>query len=173
MENKIVITGAPGTGKTTIINQLKSLGYSCSNEISREIIAEQIATGGDILPWKDLTVFSNSVFSLRKAQYINASTESLHFFDRSMIDVIAYLKADNLKVSNQFFEDCKKFRYNNTVFYTPIWEKIYHKDLQRQESLSSAKKIEKFILTTYKSFGYSLVEIPKQSTKQRVDFILS
>ena len=39
-----MITGAPGTGKTTIINQLKSLGYSCSNEISREIIAEQIAT---------------------------------------------------------------------------------------------------------------------------------
>jgi len=173
MENKIVITGAPGTGKTTIINQLKSLGYSCSEEISREIIAEQIAAGGDILPWKDLTVFSNSVFSLRKAQYINASTDSLHFFDRSMIDVIAYLKADQLKVSKQFFEDCKKFRYNNTVFYTPIWEEIYHKDLQRQESLSSAKKIEKFILKTYTSFGYSLVEIPKQSTKQRVNFILS
>ena len=79
MENKIVITGAPGTGKTTIINQLKSLGYSCSDEISREIIAEQIAAGGDILPWKDLTVFSKSVFSLRKAQYINTSTDSLHF----------------------------------------------------------------------------------------------
>lgn len=95
------------------------------------------------------------------------------FFDRSMIDVIAYLKADELKVSKQFFEDCKKFRYNNTVFYTPIWEEIYHKDLQRKESLSSAKKIEKFILATYTSFGYSLVEIPKQSTVKRVDFILS
>ena len=173
MENKIVITGAPGTGKTAIINQLKSLGYSCSEEISREIIAEQIAAGGDVLPWKDLTAFSNSVFSLRKAQYINTSTDNLHFFDRSMIDVIAYLEVDKLKVSKQFLEDCKKFRYNNTVFYAPIWEEIYHKDLQRKESLSSAKKIEKSLLATYTSFGYSLVEIPKQSTKQRVDFILS
>ena len=40
MEKKIVITGAPGTGKTSIIAQLKKLRHSCSEEISREIITE-------------------------------------------------------------------------------------------------------------------------------------
>ena len=74
MEKKIVITGAPGTGKTSIIAQLKKLGHSCSEEISREIIAEQIASGGKMLPWLDLEAFSQMVFSLRKTQYINTLT---------------------------------------------------------------------------------------------------
>ena len=173
MNNKFVITGGPGTGKTTIIKKFKSLGYSCSKEISREIIAEQIIVDGEILPWKDLTKFSNSVFSLRKAQYINAPIDRLHFFDRSIIDVIAYMKVDDLRISEEFSEYCKKYRYNTTVFFTPIWEEIYHKDMHRKENLYSAKKIEKYILETYASFGYNLIEIPKQPTKERIDFILS
>ena len=40
---KFVITGAPGTGKTSILNHLKTKGYNCIDEISREIISEQIA----------------------------------------------------------------------------------------------------------------------------------
>ncbi len=50
MENKIVITGAPGTGKTSIIAQLRRLGYSCSKEISRDIITEQISSSGEAVP---------------------------------------------------------------------------------------------------------------------------
>ena len=35
------VYGAPGTGKTSIINELKKRGYECSEEISRNIIIEQ------------------------------------------------------------------------------------------------------------------------------------
>ena len=173
MEKKIVITGAPGTGKTSIINQLKKLGYSCSMEISREIITEQIASVGEVLPWKNLEAFSLSVFSLRKAQYINASTDSLHFFDRGLLDVIAYMKLDGLVVSDNYKEDCEKYKYNTTVFYTPIWQEIYKNDTQRKEDMESAIAIEKVLITTYKSFGYTLIEIPKLTTEERVNFILS
>ena len=34
---KIVITGAPSSGKTTLVNQLKHLGYYCFPEISRHV----------------------------------------------------------------------------------------------------------------------------------------
>ena len=36
--SKIVISGGPGGGKTTIINALKELGYFCYDEISRDLI---------------------------------------------------------------------------------------------------------------------------------------
>ena len=43
MNQRYIITGAPGTGKTAIINALmQERGYSCAEENSREIIAEQI-----------------------------------------------------------------------------------------------------------------------------------
>jgi predicted ATPase len=173
MKNKIVITGAPGTGKTSIIAQLKKLGYSCSKEISREIITEQIASGGKVLPWLNLEEFSQRVFSLRKSQYINAPTDSLHFFDRGLLDVIAYMKVDALSINKHYEDECEKYKYNTTVFYTPIWKEIYKNDSQRKEDLNSAITIEKSLLETYNTFGYTLIEIPKLTTRERVDFILS
>lgn len=170
---KYIITGAPGTGKTAIINALKKDGYSCAEEISRSIITQQIASGGDALPWKNLTAFSQQVIALRKAQHTNAPQNKIQFFDRGIIDVIAYLKHDDLAVNDSTLEMVKKFPYNKTVFYTPIWEEIYTNDSERKEDILTAKKIEQSLLTTYQSFGYTLVEIPKLSVNKRVNFILS
>jgi predicted ATPase len=45
----IVIIGGPGTGKSTIINQLTSLGHCCYPEISRQVTAEAKKLGIDQL----------------------------------------------------------------------------------------------------------------------------
>ena len=37
MQKKIVLIGGPGTGKTSVLKQLKSTGFHCMEEISREI----------------------------------------------------------------------------------------------------------------------------------------
>ena len=173
MNNKYIITGAPGTGKTAIINALKKEGHSCAEEISRTIITEQIASGGDALPWKNLATFSQQVIALRKAQHTNAPQGKTHFFDRGIIDVIAYLRHDNLAVNDEILEMVKKFPYNTIVFYTPIWEEIYVTDTERKEDILTAKNIEKVLLTTYQSFGYTLVEVPKLTVNERTAFILS
>ena len=62
MNNKYIITGAPGTGKTSIINDLISRDFSCVKENSREVISEQLLTGGDILPWKNQIAFDPIVY---------------------------------------------------------------------------------------------------------------
>ena len=46
---KIVITGGPGTGKTSIINKLESLGHHVFHESSREIIRKYKKLGHDQL----------------------------------------------------------------------------------------------------------------------------
>lgn len=173
MNNKYIITGAPGTGKTAIINALKKKGYSCAEEISRAIITQEIASGGDALPWKNLAAFSLQVIALRKAQHTNALKGKTHFFDRGIIDVIAYLKHDNLVVNNDIIKMAKQFSYNKTVFYTPIWSEIYINDNERKEDLITAKNIENFLLDTYQSFDYTLVEVPKLPVDERTAFILS
>ena len=173
MNQKYIITGAPGTGKTAIINALKKEGHSCAEEISRTIITEEIARGGDALPWKNLAAFSQQVIALRKAQYTNAPQDRTHFFDRGIIDVIAYLKHDKLADNNNFMQIAKQFPYNKTVFYTPIWAEIYTNDSERKEDINTAKNIEKILLTTYQSFGYTLVTVPKLTVNERTAFILS
>lgn len=40
MPKKIALIGGPATGKTTLIDALKAKGFSCMDEISRQIIIE-------------------------------------------------------------------------------------------------------------------------------------
>jgi len=173
MNQRYVITGAPGTGKTAIINALKERGYSCVDENSREIIAEQIINGGKILPWKNQIAFENLISSKRAKQYASIHKDEIYFFDRSTIDCIAYLKANNLEASTEILEVIKNCEFNSNVFYTPIWEEIYTNDSERKENIESAIAIEKSLLETYNFFGYTLIAIPKSTTGERVDFILS
>jgi predicted ATPase len=173
MNQRYVITGAPGTGKTAIINTIKERGYSCVDENSREIIAEQIINGGEILPWKNQIAFENLISSKRAKQYASIPKNEIYFFDRSAIDCIAYLKANNLETSTEILEAIKNYEFNSNVFYTPIWEEIYTNDSERKESIESAIAIEKSLLETYNFFEYTLIEIPKLTTGERVSFILS
>ena len=173
MNQKYIITGAPGTGKTAIINALMQKGYSCKKEISREIIAEQLSIGGDILPWKNQISFENHIANLRKEQYLNSSENKNYFFDRSSIDCIAYLKANKLGVTTEITQIIKQCIFNKQVFITPFWEEIYINDGERMEDIKTAINIESSLIETYRSLGYTLVKVPKLSVSKRVNFILS
>jgi len=173
MNHKHIITGAPGTGKTAIINALKQKGYSCAEEISREIIAEQIMIGGDVLPWKNQIAFENHIANLRKEQYLNSTENKNYFFDRTSIDCVAYLMVNSLGTTNEITEIIKQCVFNRQVFITPFWEEIYINDDERVEDIQEAINIENSLIETYKSLGYTLVKVPKLSVNERVNFILS
>lgn len=166
MIQRFVITGGPATGKSSIIAQLEKLRYSCFEEVSRSIIqAQKIKTSA-----KDFD-FESAVFQERKTQYLSA--KKLHFYDRSMLDGVAYMKLQNIPIPKQILTDLKTHRYESKVFITPTWEDIYHQDTERLESFEEATAIDKSLRKTYQSFGYELVEIPFSTVEERVKFILS
>lgn len=173
MNKKFIITGAPGTGKTSIINALTKKGYNCAKEISREIIVEQIKSGGTILPWKNQIKFENKIIKRRYEQYINFKQNAICFFDRSVVDCIAYMNINNIHISTKNMKIIKECKYNKLVFYTPIWKKIYLNDNERRESIEEAEEIESSILKTYQSLDYQTLMIPKSSVEERVNFIIS
>ena len=173
MNQKYILTGAPGTGKTSIILELKRRGYSCIEENSREIISDQIQKKGEILPWKNQIAFENKIAQIRMQKYINSPKNEICFFDRSIIDSIAYLKFNNLDVTSQIIDNVKNSHFNKTVFLTPIWEEIYINDNERKENIKQAIQIGAAIIKAYHSRGYKLLEIPKISVKERSDFIIA
>ena len=173
MNKKYIVTGAPGTGKTSIINELKKRGFHCIGENSREIINDQIISGGDILPWKNQVAFESKIINLRTQQYLSSPNDCICFFDRSVIDVIAYLKINNLEVTSEINKNIKKCYYNSRVFYAPFWKNIYKKDNERKEEIEQAINIDKAIMNVYQSKGYEMIEIPKISIEERANFIIS
>ena len=66
---RIVLTGAPCTGKTAVINQLESMGHAVMPEISRDYITKDGLSLGGEDPAKNLIPFSAQIWQRRSEQY--------------------------------------------------------------------------------------------------------
>lgn len=53
-----IITGGPGSGKSTLIDALAAQGFHHMPEAGRAIIRDQVAIGGTALPWADRIAFA-------------------------------------------------------------------------------------------------------------------
>ena len=94
---RIVISGGPSSGKTTLVNNLKTLGHNCFDEVSREIIESQ-NINSSIKKFD----FEETVFNKRIEQYRLAKSE-IQFYDRSFIDGLAYMKMNRIEIPRHWF----------------------------------------------------------------------
>lgn len=170
---KIVITGGPGTGKSSLINSLKSLGYSCFEEISRQVTLEARAAGIEQLFLSDPLLFSEKLLEGRTAQFQKAEqlqTEVI-FLDRGLPDVLAYMDYVGDQYPDHFKEVCHKYQYDK-VFVLAPWQEIFIQDSERYESFEEAIDIHHCLLDTYTNFGYDLIDVPFETVHNRAQFIL-
>jgi predicted ATPase len=174
VHRKFIITGGPGTGKTTLVNELGSRGYVCYDEIARRIITEQLEVGSDAVPWLNLESFSSLVLESMLSQYSTAAAplSPVAFCDRGVPDIIAYLTASSLSIHQKYYEAIEKGHYERRVFVTPPWKEIYESDRIRTESYETSLLIYAFLLSTYRKLGFELVEIPRISVHERADFVI-
>ena len=170
---KIVITGGPGTGKTSVIGALEQKGNYCFHEISREVILEAQKRGIEQLFLKDPLLFSQKLLDGRIKQHIQAQkwNSSRVFLDRGVPDVIAYLDYFRTDYPSEFEQACEKYRYDK-IFVLPPWQEIYTGDNERYESYEQAVSIHDQLSRTYERLGYSPIEVPEGSVAERTSFIL-
>jgi predicted ATPase len=173
IHKRYVITGGPGSGKSTLVNELEKLGYACSAEISREMIRAEVAKGSDCLPWLDISCFSDKVIAEMTRAWERSSGNTLTFFDRGIPDVIAYLKIAGLTVPSGYLSALAAHPYEPQVFILPPWEDIYVNDSERWQSFEEASAIFHAIRETYTQFGFQLIEVPKAAEAARIAFVLN
>lgn len=171
---KIVITGGPGTGKTSIISELKRKSYVCFEEISRQTILKAREDGDEQLFLTQPLLFSERLLAGRIAQYNAASKYEtpILFFDRGIPDIVAYMDYAAEDYPPSFEEACKQYRYDR-VFVLAPWQEIFVSDNERYENFQQAEKIHQHLLNTYKKFGYDLLDVPFDSVENRTQFILN
>ena len=58
---KYIITGAPGTGKTTLINLLKPI-IPCMEEVARKVIISEQENNKNGVPWENINRFIELVY---------------------------------------------------------------------------------------------------------------
>lgn len=168
-----VITGGPGSGKTTLIAALRGAGFRTSDEVGRRIIQQQAAISGRALPWVDPVLFAETMLSWEMESYRALSTASGPvFFDRGIPDVIGYLHLMGLPIPDHMRKAAESFRYDRRVFIAPPWPEIFAQDSERKQSLDEAERTYCAMVRTYMECGYDLIELPRAPVETRLGFIL-
>jgi len=170
---KIVITGGPGTGKSSIINELIKREYICFEEISRQVTLDARKDGIEQLFLTKPLLFSELLLKARTKQFVDAEAlhENLVFLDRGLPDVVAYMDYVKSEYPNHFVNVCKTHVYDK-VFVLAPWQEIFVSDSERYENFDQAVEIHHALLDTYKRFGYELIDVPFDTIEKRADFII-
>jgi len=168
-----VVTGGPGSGKSTLIEALAQAGFGRSVEAGRGIIQDQVAIGGRALPWIDPALFADMmlVWEIRSYRIAQEQTGAI-FFDRGVPDVAGYLRLMQLPVPKYVEQAVESFRYHSRVFIAPPWEEIFQQDRERKQDFAEAVRTFESLATTYTGYGYELVDLPRASVEERARFVL-
>lgn len=171
---QIVITGGPGTGKSSIINELSKRGYTCKEEVSRQVTLEARKNGIEQLFLTEPLRFSELLLDARLKQFHDSRNTEVPFMflDRGMPDVLAYMDYAKANCPAHFTKTCDAHRYH-TVFILSPWESIFITDSERYEDFDQAVQIHEQLVKTYERFDYQLIDVPFDSIEKRAEFILN
>jgi predicted ATPase len=168
-----ILTGGPGSGKSSLIEALHRHGYARSIEAGRGIIQDQVAIRGRALPWSDPLLFSELMLSSDMRSYhIAEKCSGPVFFDRGIPDVLGYLRLLNIPPLEHMRKAAQTLRYNRTVFIAPPWREIFGPDRERKQDFDEAVRTYESMVATYTELDYQLAELPRSPLEERVHFIL-
>lgn len=171
-DHMFVVTGGPGSGKTSLIEALTRRGLRCMPEAGRAIIQDQVRIGGTALPWADRSAFAELMLGWELRSYHEASSiAGTVMMDRGIPDVMGYLMLCGLPVPSHVEAAAKLHRYNQGVFVAPYWEEIFTRDTERKQDREEAEATARVMVQTYSQLGYNIVELPRVGIEARANFV--
>ena len=169
-----VVTGGPGSGKTTLIEALARRGYAHTVEAGRAIIQDQTAIDGPALPARDPLAFAELMLSWEMRSYRMAEAiDGPVFFDRGVADLVGYLALIGQPLPGHIARAAERFRYNRRVFVAPPWPAIFTQDAERKQTPEEAVRTCGALVGAYRRCGYDLIELPLVAVEERVAFVLA
>ena len=71
-----------------------------------------------------------------------------------------------------FKEKSTQYIYDKIFHFSP-WKEIHKKDNERYESFEETSKIDVYLKKAYLDLGYTLIDVPFGSLKERTEFIIN
>jgi len=165
---KVVLTGGPSSGKTTLVEELEKRGYNVIHEVARKVLEERKNFELTKSEWK----IRQSIIHERQLALENIAT-GLVFMDRSQLDCIAYSK---------YFIGYVPFEIPKTNYDIVCnLERLPFIDdgLRIESGDDEAQELHEKILEVYLEHGYKPMTIPaikdqsiERAISRRADYLI-
>ncbi len=168
--NWYVITGAPSSGKTTLLTRLEKLGYRVMYEVARTYIDEEMKKGRTLSDIRrDELTFQKEVLRRKIRLEKELDPKTLCFFERGIPDSIAYYEIAGGKPDALLKKSLGDSKYKRVFLLELI---SFRRDYARTEDAKIAQKIAILLEKSYKDAGHPVTKVPKLNTEDRVKIIL-
>jgi predicted ATPase len=177
MTQKYILTGGPGSGKSSIIRALEMQGEYTIDEAAEDYIRYRQAQG-IAEPWKEGD-FQEKILDLqvqREARTRGKEVTSLYnpvpprvFIDRGIHDGLAYAQP-RTETYRKIEEEARKRQYEKIFLIENLGQT--ERTGVRREDQEQALELERKLEQIYESFGFKSIKIPAAPLQERVDTLL-
>lgn len=167
-----IVTGAPGTGKTSTLRELSRRGHSTVAEAATDLI-ERAQAGWIDDPWVR-SAFIDEILAEQLSRADRADCAEPVFFDRSPVCTVALARYGGIGVSAALASAAAAAgeRYDRHVFCfadlgfvvpTPV----------RRITYADALRFGRIHVDIHREYGFELLDVPPGTVGERADHIES
>jgi predicted ATPase len=164
-----IITGAPFSGKTTVIKEIEQRGIRVIHEVARAYIDRQLGKGLRLDQIKaDMLQFERHILHAKVRIEDSLTKTDPVFFDRGVPDSIAYYNLEGLDPAEPL-KHSRRTRYRRIFFFERF---DFLNDKVRSEDEMIAARLNDLLLKAYGEIGYDITMVPVMPVIDRVDLVL-
>jgi predicted ATPase len=169
-----VLTGAPSSGKSTLIKELAGRGYTTVEEAARFVIEREVAAGKDFRELRARTSdFQHEVLRLKLEWEAAVSKEQTIFFDRGIPDSVAYYAFEGIAEDAELKKACARAHYRKVFVLDLISPENFTEDGARSETWEGAQQLDRLLEKAYRDLGFAVLRVPVLPVPERADFVLA
>jgi predicted ATPase len=164
-----VITGAPCSGKTTLIDRLAEKGYRTVPETARGYYEKEMAKGRtlDEIRGSGLAL-ERGLIEMQLRHERELRTGDVAFLDRGLPDGLAYCRLAGLN-PNEILPECFCHRYASIFMLERL---PVQRDRVRTEDEAVAALLDGWLVRDYRALGYPVVRVPVLPPEEWVAYVL-
>jgi predicted ATPase len=164
-----VITGAPCSGKTTLIDLVAARGFLSVPEVGRKHIEREIARGRTIDEIRaSEATFSSVIKDIQLEIERGLKATEVIFLDRALPDCLAYFRLAGLN-PNEILPECFHHRYASVFVLDRL--PVQHDGVRTEDDIT-ADLLDEWIPRDYSALGYGVVRIPVLPPEERLAFVI-
>ncbi len=173
---RIILTGAPGAGKTVLLRALEAAGHAVVEEAATDVIALAHARGDTEPHLRPEFIDEILTLQIARQRRAEAASASVVFFDRSPI--CTWALADHLGYAPPSGLDAEVARivehgvYERRVIFVETLGFIRNTEARRI-SYEDTLRFEAVHEAAYARFGYEIARIPPGPVDARVEAVLA